>query len=97
MTDGLFGGAIEDFDPEFVVPMALYLVSEACRLTGEVFSAGGGRFARVVDRRNPAAGSTATRRRPRTCASTSTRSAPTAASCCPASLAEEIELARSVV
>jgi NAD(P)-dependent dehydrogenase (short-subunit alcohol dehydrogenase family) len=48
MTDGLFGGAIEDFDPEFVVPMALYLVSEQCRLTHEIFSAGGGRFARVI-------------------------------------------------
>jgi NAD(P)-dependent dehydrogenase (short-subunit alcohol dehydrogenase family) len=48
MTDGLFGGAIEAFDPEFVVPMALYLVSEPCRLTHEIFSAGGGRFARVV-------------------------------------------------
>ena len=48
MTGGLFGGAIEAFDPEFVVPMALYLVSESCRLTHEIFSAGGGRFARVV-------------------------------------------------
>ena len=48
MTDGLFGGAIEGFDPEFVVPMALYLVSERCTLTHEIFSAGGGRFARVV-------------------------------------------------
>ncbi len=48
MTDGLFGGAIDDFRPEEVVPMALFLVSEECALTGEVFSAGGGRFARVV-------------------------------------------------
>jgi NAD(P)-dependent dehydrogenase (short-subunit alcohol dehydrogenase family) len=48
MTDGLFGGAIKDFDPAYVVPMALYLVSERCKLTHEVFSAGGGRFARVV-------------------------------------------------
>jgi NAD(P)-dependent dehydrogenase (short-subunit alcohol dehydrogenase family) len=48
MTDGQFGGAIEAFDPEFVVPMALYLVSESCCLTHEIFSAGGGRFARVV-------------------------------------------------
>lgn len=48
MTDGLFGGAIEDFDPELVVPMALYLVSERCPLTHEIFSAGGGRFARVI-------------------------------------------------
>ena len=48
MTDGLFGGAIDAFDPEFVVPMALYLVSESSRLTHEIFSAGGGRFARVI-------------------------------------------------
>lgn len=48
MTVGLFGGAIEDFEPTDVVPMALYLVSERSDLTGEVFSAGGGRFARVV-------------------------------------------------
>jgi NAD(P)-dependent dehydrogenase (short-subunit alcohol dehydrogenase family) len=48
MTDGLFGGAIETFDPEFVVPMALYLVSEPCGVTHEIFSAGGRRFARVV-------------------------------------------------
>jgi NAD(P)-dependent dehydrogenase (short-subunit alcohol dehydrogenase family) len=48
MTDGLFGGAIDDFQPGHVVPMALYLVSETSQLTGEIFSAGGGRFARVV-------------------------------------------------
>jgi NAD(P)-dependent dehydrogenase (short-subunit alcohol dehydrogenase family) len=48
MTDGLFGGAIEDFDAESVVPMALYLVSERCQLSHEIVSAGGGRFARVM-------------------------------------------------
>jgi NAD(P)-dependent dehydrogenase (short-subunit alcohol dehydrogenase family) len=48
MTEGLFDGAIDEFDPAFVVPMALYLVSERSTLTGEIFSAGGGRFARVV-------------------------------------------------
>lgn len=48
MTDGLFGGAIEDFDADSVVPMALHLVSEDCELTGEIFSAGGGRYARVT-------------------------------------------------
>jgi NAD(P)-dependent dehydrogenase (short-subunit alcohol dehydrogenase family) len=48
MTDGLFGGGLQAFDPEHVVPMATYLVSESCPLSGEVFSAGGGRFARVV-------------------------------------------------
>jgi NAD(P)-dependent dehydrogenase (short-subunit alcohol dehydrogenase family) len=48
MTDGLFGGALDAFDTSFVVPLALYLVSERCSLTHEIFSAGGGRFARVV-------------------------------------------------
>ena len=48
MTDGLFGGAMDAFDPEQVVPMAVYLISEQCSLTGEIFSAGGGRFARAV-------------------------------------------------
>ena len=48
MTDGLFAGAIEDFDADSVVPMALLLVSEDCKLTGEIFSAGGGRYARVT-------------------------------------------------
>jgi acetyl-CoA C-acetyltransferase len=48
MTDGLFGGAIEDFDADSVVPMALHLLSEDCELSGEIFSAGGGRYARVT-------------------------------------------------
>jgi NAD(P)-dependent dehydrogenase (short-subunit alcohol dehydrogenase family) len=48
MTAGLFGGAIDKFEAAQVVPLALYLVSERCRLTHEIFSAGGGRFARVV-------------------------------------------------
>jgi NAD(P)-dependent dehydrogenase (short-subunit alcohol dehydrogenase family) len=96
MTDGLFGGVMEAFDPELVVPMALYLVSESCRLTHEIFSAGGGRFARVVVgvTRGWASGD-----------------APTLEDVhdhldeiraqgdlvLPASLAEEIELARSIV
>ena len=48
MTDGLFDGGLDAFEPAFVVPMATYLVSEECRLTSEIFSAGGGRFARAV-------------------------------------------------
>jgi len=48
MTEDLLGpevGAL--LDPELVVPMSLYLVSRGCELTHEVYSAGGGRFARV--------------------------------------------------
>lgn len=42
-------GAFQDsLEPEFVTPMVVYLVSEQCKLTHEVFSVGGGRFARVV-------------------------------------------------
>ena len=33
--------------PELVAPMAAYLASAACAVSGEAFSAGGGRFARV--------------------------------------------------
>lgn len=96
MTDGLFGGAIDDFNPADVVPMALYLVSERCRLSHEIFSAGGGRFARVLVGVTPGWVS---------------HSAPTLEDIeqhmatirqddglvLPKSLAEEIELARSVI
>jgi 3-hydroxy-3-methylglutaryl CoA synthase/NAD(P)-dependent dehydrogenase (short-subunit alcohol dehydrogenase family)/putative sterol carrier protein len=34
--------------PEFVVPMTLFLASEACSRSGEIFSAGLGHFARVA-------------------------------------------------
>ncbi len=37
----------QELAPELVTPLALYLVSQECRLTHEIFSAGGGRFARV--------------------------------------------------
>jgi hypothetical protein len=33
--------------PDLVMPMSLYLVSEACELTHEVFSVGGGRYSRA--------------------------------------------------
>ncbi len=96
MTDGLFGGAIEDFDPEFVVPMALYLVSESSRLTHEVYSAGGGRFARVVVGVTPGwvSGDAPT---PEDVHEHLDEIRSDADLVLPASLAEEIELARSVV
>src|SRR6185437_6908011 len=37
----------EDAGPEFVSPMAIYLASAACAVSGEAFSAGGRRFGRV--------------------------------------------------
>jgi hypothetical protein len=48
VTDGLFGGAMEAFDSEFVVPMVTYLVSDRCTLTSEIYSVGGGRVAGAV-------------------------------------------------
>jgi NAD(P)-dependent dehydrogenase (short-subunit alcohol dehydrogenase family) len=37
----------ENAGPELVAPMAVYLASAACSVTGEAFSAGGNRFGRV--------------------------------------------------
>lgn len=96
MTDGLFGGAIEDFDPGQVVPMALYLVSEQCQLTHEIMSAGGGRFARVVigvTRGWVAGDATA----PEDIHDHLEEICEQADLAVPGSLAEEIELARSMV
>lgn len=41
------GLAPEDAGPELVAPMVVYLASAACSVSGEAFSAGGGRFGRV--------------------------------------------------
>ena len=47
LTEKLLGPLADALAPEQVVPIALYLVSEECTLTHEVFSVGGGRFARI--------------------------------------------------
>lgn len=47
LTENLLGPLASSVDPALVTPMALYLVSRECELTHEVFSAGGGRFARA--------------------------------------------------
>ncbi len=47
LTEQLLGPAAEALDPECVTPLVTYLASEQCELTHEVFSVGGGRFARV--------------------------------------------------
>ena len=47
MTEQLLGPLAAHLDPAQVTPIACYLVSEACTLTHEVFSVGGGRYARV--------------------------------------------------
>jgi NAD(P)-dependent dehydrogenase (short-subunit alcohol dehydrogenase family) len=48
MTDGLLGDLDELLDPAHVAAMAVYLASPQCTQTHEIFSAGGGRFARYV-------------------------------------------------
>ncbi len=48
LTEELLGPLAEALDPELVTPLVVFLVSEQCELSHEVFSVGGGRFARVV-------------------------------------------------
>ncbi|MBM4244255.1 MAG: SDR family oxidoreductase [Deltaproteobacteria bacterium] len=47
MTEELLGLLAPLLDPETVTPLVVYLGSEACELTHEIFSVGGGRFARM--------------------------------------------------
>jgi NAD(P)-dependent dehydrogenase (short-subunit alcohol dehydrogenase family) len=47
LSEGLLEKYAETLSPDHVTPMALYLVSEASDITHEVYSVGGGRFARV--------------------------------------------------
>lgn len=46
MTQDLLGPFADRLDPALVAPLVAYLASEDCEVTHEVFSAGGGRFAR---------------------------------------------------
>ena len=47
MTEEILGPFADMFDPHQVMPMVVYLSSEQNELTHEVFSVGGGRYARV--------------------------------------------------
>jgi NAD(P)-dependent dehydrogenase (short-subunit alcohol dehydrogenase family) len=47
LTEQLLGPAAEKLGPECVTPLAVYLVSEHCQLTHEIFDVGGGRYARI--------------------------------------------------
>jgi len=47
MTEELLGPVAEFVAPETVAPMVVYLVSEQCEQTHEIYSIGGGRFARI--------------------------------------------------
>ena len=48
MTGEMFGPIAERFGAELVAPMTIYLASEECTETGQIYWAGGGRFARVA-------------------------------------------------
>jgi len=47
MTEELLGPVADKLGPEFVTPVVTYLVHESCPVSGEVYSVGGGRVARV--------------------------------------------------
>jgi NAD(P)-dependent dehydrogenase (short-subunit alcohol dehydrogenase family) len=47
MTEELLGPVADKLGPEFVTPLVTYLVHEDVPVTGEVYSVGGGRVARV--------------------------------------------------
>jgi NAD(P)-dependent dehydrogenase (short-subunit alcohol dehydrogenase family) len=47
MTEQLLGPLAEALDPECVTPLVTYLVSEQSELTHQIFSVGGGRYARM--------------------------------------------------
>ena len=46
MTEKLLGPLAPKLDPGLVAPVAAWLVHEDCPVTGEIYSAGGGRVAR---------------------------------------------------
>ncbi len=47
MTEDLLGPLADLVHPEQVTPLVVYLASETCTLTHQVFSVGGGRYARI--------------------------------------------------
>ena len=47
MTESLLGAAAKALGPECVTGLTVYLASEACDITHEIYSVGGGRYARI--------------------------------------------------
>jgi NAD(P)-dependent dehydrogenase (short-subunit alcohol dehydrogenase family) len=47
LTEQLLGPLANALDPSFVTPLVVYLSSERCELTHEIFDVGGGRYARI--------------------------------------------------
>ena len=58
------GGTPSDMAPELVAPMVAYLAHEACPVTGEMYAAGAGRFARIFIATTAGLRATRGRRRP---------------------------------
>jgi NAD(P)-dependent dehydrogenase (short-subunit alcohol dehydrogenase family) len=47
LTEQLLGAMADKIEPDCVTPLSVYLVSEQCELTHEIFDVGGGRYARI--------------------------------------------------
>ncbi len=47
MTEDLLGPLAEKLGPEYLTPIAVYLCHESCEVSGEIYTCGGGRVARV--------------------------------------------------
>jgi NAD(P)-dependent dehydrogenase (short-subunit alcohol dehydrogenase family) len=47
MTEDILGPVADKLGPELITPVVTYLVHEDCPVTGELYSVGGGRVARV--------------------------------------------------
>ena len=84
MTEELFGDAMDKLTPELVTAVVTFLAHEDCPVTGEVYSVGGGRVARVfvgvtpgLLRRRPVGRSRARQLRRRSATKTATRCRPT--------------------
>ncbi|MEV5968104.1 SDR family NAD(P)-dependent oxidoreductase [Kribbella sp. NPDC051952] len=48
LTEGLMDEVTDKLRPDLVTPLVVFLVSPGCTITHEVYTAGGGRFARVL-------------------------------------------------
>ena len=53
MSEELFGARGEALDPRLVSPVVAWLVSEGCEVSGEIYSAGAGRVARIFIAETP--------------------------------------------
>ena len=73
MTEAIMGSLGERLDPGLVSPLVACLAHEDCDVSGEIFSVGGGRVARIFIGETPGYYNPSSPRR--TCATTGTRSA----------------------